>query len=316
MEESPAPSVASVATGDERARLSSLDLDLSAVEVPKASDILAGHLRRQILGGELPEGTLLPVERVLAATTGLSRGTVREALRILEVEGLLEIRRGRSGGSVVRRPGIQPLERSLDGLVRGHRIRLSEVLELRESLEPSAARLAAAKRLDEELEELELLTRRLEEAVDDIDRYLELNLGWHLLVARLSHNTLIHAFMSALSNVIEQGTDFPEINADETRALALAAHRRVVEAIRAGDEERAERAMRRHVHAFRAAVEARLSPEEVTLEDDPPPLATVARPGGDATGAEDGPGPDRLSPAPAGRPSPRGTRRRLAPPPR
>jgi len=309
VEASAGPGAAGTAAGDERGRLSILHLDLAAVEVPKASDILADHLRRQILDGDLPEGTLLPVERVLAATTGLSRGTVREALRILEVEGLLEIRRGRSGGSIVRRPGIQPLERSLQGLVRGRRIRLSEVLELREALEPSAARLAAVKRRDEELEELELLTRRLEESVGDIDRYLELNLGWHLLVARLSHNELIHAFMSALSNVIERGTELPEINADETRALALVAHRRVVDAIRAGDEERAERAMKRHVHAFRAAVEARLSPEEVTLEDGAP-LATVAGPpAGD-------PPRSALSPAREGRPLRPGSRRRGAPPPR
>jgi DNA-binding transcriptional ArsR family regulator len=69
------------------------------LSVPKASDVLADSLRQRILSGELPTGSALPVERELAATTRLSRTAVREALRILEIEGLIEIRPGRSGGS-------------------------------------------------------------------------------------------------------------------------------------------------------------------------------------------------------------------------
>ncbi|MFF0081775.1 FadR/GntR family transcriptional regulator [Streptomyces canus] len=76
----------------------------TTLAVPKASDVLAAEVRERILSGELPEGSALPPERQLVEQTGLSRATVREALRILEVEKLLRIRPGRGGGGVAPPP--------------------------------------------------------------------------------------------------------------------------------------------------------------------------------------------------------------------
>src|ERR1700710_2889310 len=78
---------------------------LSPMHVPKASDVLANELRERILHGDYPEGTALPPERELVVQTSMSRTTVREALRILEVQGLVQIRTGRSGGAFVQKPG-------------------------------------------------------------------------------------------------------------------------------------------------------------------------------------------------------------------
>src|SRR5690606_27239204 len=72
------------------------------IVVPKASDVLAERLRQMILSGQIQPGHQLPAERELVKETSLSRASVREALRILELEGLIETRRGRGGGSVVR----------------------------------------------------------------------------------------------------------------------------------------------------------------------------------------------------------------------
>ena len=72
---------------------------LTPLPVPKASDVLADDLRERILLGEVPEGTALPTERDLVAQTHMSRATVREALRILEVQGLIRIKTGRAGGA-------------------------------------------------------------------------------------------------------------------------------------------------------------------------------------------------------------------------
>ena len=77
--------------------------DILQVNVPKAADVLAGLLRERILRGELPEGTDLPTERDLGEQAGVSRATVREALRILDIEGLIDTRVGRNGGSFVAR---------------------------------------------------------------------------------------------------------------------------------------------------------------------------------------------------------------------
>src|ERR1700686_5915831 len=75
---------------------------LNAVDVPKASDVLARELRERILSGELAEGMALPAERELVKQTQMSRATVREALRILEVQNLVTVRAGRIGGAFVK----------------------------------------------------------------------------------------------------------------------------------------------------------------------------------------------------------------------
>src|SRR3712207_4142903 len=95
---------------------------LEPVLVPRASDILAGKLRDIILSGRIPAGGALPTERELVAQSGLSRASVREALRVLEVEGLILTRVGRSGGSTVTLPGRASVARSLELFVRSQGI--------------------------------------------------------------------------------------------------------------------------------------------------------------------------------------------------
>ena len=92
-------------------------LRLSPIVVPKTSDVLASELRRQILTGVLPPGVSLPAERDLVAQTGLSRGSVRDALRILESESLVITRPGRYGGSVANKPDDESLKRSISSFV-------------------------------------------------------------------------------------------------------------------------------------------------------------------------------------------------------
>src|SRR5664279_4925935 len=112
---------------------------LTPMQVPKASDILADDLRERILRGEFPEGTALPPERELVTQTRMSRTTVREALRILEVQGLVGIRTGRAGGAFVQRPGGESVASSVSLVIRGQHIRMAALMETREALEPSCA---------------------------------------------------------------------------------------------------------------------------------------------------------------------------------
>src|SRR5271166_2410301 len=119
---------------------------LSPVEVPKASDVLAGQLRERTLNGELVEGTPLPAERELVRQTQMSRATVREALRILEVQNLVRVRTGRAGGAYIQRPTTKSMASSVTLMIRGQQIKLVDLMETREALEPFCAELAARKR--------------------------------------------------------------------------------------------------------------------------------------------------------------------------
>ena len=92
------------------------------ITAPKASDVLADALRARIRSGEWPEGLALPTERDLSAQAGLSRTSVREALRMLELDGLIEIRPGRGGGARVRRPAGDELTRQLELFIWGRNI--------------------------------------------------------------------------------------------------------------------------------------------------------------------------------------------------
>lgn len=232
-------------------------LDIKQVNVPKAADVLADILREKILKGELQEGADLPTERHLGEQAGLSRATVREALRILEGEGLIATRVGRNGGSAVARPSSATIERTVGIFIRGQRMRFEAVLETRAAIEPSTARFAARHRTDEDLAELERCHATLEQASrdNDLPAYVKANLEWHVQVVRASHNELLIAFISAVSQSVYVETDVEGFNSIEVRRAVIHAHRKVMEAIRAGDGDAAARRMERHVGAYIADVQ-------------------------------------------------------------
>src|SRR5271163_386696 len=200
---------------------------LKPVDVPKASDVLARELRERILSGELVEGTALPAERELVKQTQMSRATVREALRILEVQNLVRVRAGRAGGAFVQRPTGKSMASSVSLLIRGQKIKLADLMETREALEPFCAELAARKRTNDDLAVL--------------DR------------ANAGHNELLIGFMTALSQAIYTGTHNAAFVDDTVRAVTQRAHRSITTAIRSRDADAASRRMRRHVHSYAKA---------------------------------------------------------------
>lgn len=222
------------------------------MEVPKASDVLANELRERILSGEFPEGTPLPPERELVVQTRMSRTTVREALRILEVQNLIHIKAGRAGGAFVQRPGEESVASSLELLIRGRQIRLTSVHETREAIEPMCAQLAAQHRTAGDLARMEAANAAIAESVG-LDAFLQANVDWHVAVATAGHNEILTGIMMAMSRAIYTVTNNEGFVNDEVRAITVRAHRSVTRAIRERDVEAAVRRMSRHVHAYAAA---------------------------------------------------------------
>ena len=238
-------------------------LDITPVNVPKAADVLAGILREKILGGDLNEGMPLPNERELGSQAGLSRASVREALRILEGEGLISTRAGRNGGSAVLRPTSATIERAVGIFIRGQRIRLEAVLETRSAIEPPSARFAALHRTDADLDAMEQCHVKLQQAsaAGDIPGYVRANLDWHVQVVRASHNELLIAFIAAVSQAIYIDTDLEGFNSVAVRNAVIRAHRRVMDAIQARDGDAAARRMERHVDAYISDLQKPRSPQ-------------------------------------------------------
>jgi GntR family transcriptional repressor for pyruvate dehydrogenase complex len=226
---------------------------LSPMQVPKASDVLADDLRERILRGDFPEGTALPPERELVIQTAMSRTTVREALRILEVQGLVRIKTGRAGGAFIQRPGEESIASTVNLLIRGRQIRMAALLETREAIEPACARLAATYRLDEDLAELDRANGAI--AVEgSLTAFLQANVDWHVAVAVASHNELLNGFMLALSRAIYTATDNQGFVDADVRRATVHSHVAITDAIRDRDPETAVRRMQRHVHAYAEAV--------------------------------------------------------------
>lgn len=211
-------------------------------------------MRERILRGEFTEGTALPTERELVAQTNMSRATVREALRILEVQGLIRVRTGRSGGAFVQHPDGESIASSVDLLIRGRQIRLAALLETREAIEPACAQLAAKYRTDEDLKRLDDANVAISDTSRSLAAFLQANVDWHVGVAIASHNELLTGFMLALSRAIYSSTDNRGFVSTDVRSTTVKAHRSVTAAIRGQDADAAARRMKRHVHSYAEAV--------------------------------------------------------------
>jgi GntR family transcriptional regulator, transcriptional repressor for pyruvate dehydrogenase complex len=227
---------------------------LPPIDVPKASDVLADLLRERILAGDFPEDTALPSERDLVAHAQMSRTTVREAMRILEAQGLIKIKTGRSGGAFVRLPGAENVANTVGMLIKGRRIRMTALLETREGIEPMLAQLAARHRTDADLERLAAANVDMAAQGESLADFLRANLDWHVAVAEASHNELLIGFISALSEAIYLSTDNQRFVSAEVRSQTVRAHEAVTAAIKAQDEAAAVRRMSRHLHEYAASV--------------------------------------------------------------
>ena len=207
---------------------------LGPIRIQKGFESLANVLAEQILDGKIKAGDLLPNERELIAVSGLSRGSVREALRVLETQGLVATKLGRNGGRIATPPGDETFRRSIEFYIRGHAIPLSVLIETVEIFEPNLAMLAAKHRNDQDITALKAAS--------------------HKLMAKASHNLLLigiyEAFAEDLLNPNIEGYISSEIRSAVVRAV-----NHVQDAIIAGDAEAARRRMARHVEAYRASIE-------------------------------------------------------------
>ena len=124
------------------------------VRAPKTAELIASHLRGQIVRGELATGQILPSEGALMEAFGVSRPTLREAFRILETESLINVRRGSRGGARVVAPDVAVAARYVGLLLQVTRTTIADVQQARMVIEPAAAGLLASRRTRADLDDL------------------------------------------------------------------------------------------------------------------------------------------------------------------
>jgi DNA-binding FadR family transcriptional regulator len=234
---------------------------LSRIKVPKSGDVLADRLRQEILTDAYPPGASLPTERELVMATGLSRGSVREALRILETQGLVHTRAGRYGGTTVAQPTNDHLAGHINIYAKGRGLSLSSLVEVRMALEPMVAFLAAKRRTDEDLAKLRGIATRLDSSVEThSDEFLEQNVEWHDALAAASHNELLCAFATSVRGLMFEASRFEIFASEEVRERVRHAHHKILEAIEKGDGDLARRRAEKDIQAYAALLKAALLP--------------------------------------------------------
>ncbi|MFC8762014.1 FadR/GntR family transcriptional regulator [Streptomyces sp. NPDC057193] len=197
------------------------------------SDQVIAELRNQITSGEWPVGSRIPTEPELVEQLGVARNTVREAVRALAHNGLLDIRQG-SGTYVIATSELAGvMHRRFAGSDPRH------VAELRSTLESSAARLAAERRTERDLKQLDALLVRREEAWEsgDAERFVTVDAAFHHAVVAASGNEVLTELYADLGDVLRDWLrdDVGQVLRPENHMD----HARLVEAIRDGDAERA-----------------------------------------------------------------------------
>jgi DNA-binding FadR family transcriptional regulator len=222
---------------------------------PRSSlvDTAANIMREQIAAGHWKVGERIPTEPKLAGMLQVSRGTVREAVKILAFSGLLEVRQG--AGTYLR-----AVCDSDDTLKRLKRASLRDHFEVRCSLEVEAARLAARRRTDEDVVRLHRLLEDCGRRSDHYDNaaFVERDLAFHQALVAVARNPALEElyrwFSAAVSDTIAATfeTDLPEPD--------QSAHRAIVDAIAAGDPDSAEIAVRRFMAPVLAELEMLLAP--------------------------------------------------------
>ncbi|MDT7761635.1 MAG: hypothetical protein QOC63_1055 [Mycobacterium sp.] len=229
---------------------------LSTVHLPKMADIVAGDLRRQIVSGALKEGDPLPPEDQLMEHAGVARTTVREALRILESEGLLVVRRGAGGGARIKAPSVSNVARYIGLVLQAEGATLHDVFDARLMLEaPAAGMLAGAKDRDDIVASLR---RALDQEEAVLDEPVELSHAYgrfHNLIVQLSGSQTFEVLTSVSNRLIQVQADRymrAEAAQPDRRVasdLAHRAHIHFVELVAAGAAQDAEELWRKHLAA-------------------------------------------------------------------
>ena len=215
------------------------------------SDELAASLLQDILKGAYPGGSLLPPETVLASQWGMSRLTVREAVKILQNKSVLTVRQG-SGTQINPVDDWSPLDPTLL-LARfrhnsGDRELPKKFIEARRLVEVGVAEIAAGRRTDEDLSALESALARMRSAskAADVPLFVEADILFHQIVLDAAGNNFVSALFDPLKQILQVTRQQTSSHAP-IRRHAITHHGRILEALRDGDPDRARKAMSDHM---------------------------------------------------------------------
>jgi GntR family transcriptional regulator, transcriptional repressor for pyruvate dehydrogenase complex len=220
------------------------EVSFTAVRKKRLFEDVARQVQQLIVDGVLNPGDLLPPERQLAERFGVSRNSVRDAIRVLELTGLVVARQGE--GNVVADVSTETLVAPIALLLLRKRELVAELIDVRKLLEPGLAARAAVNASDEQIAHLESILRRQREKALRGESTIEEDSEFHYGIALAARNSVVLKVLDVLMDLLRE-TRARSLQVEGRLDRSLAGHRRVLEAIKRHDAAAAERAVRRHL---------------------------------------------------------------------
>ena len=221
------------------------------VRTPKAAVVIAQTLRRLIVDGHLKEGDFLPNEPQLMEQYAVGRATLREAVRLLEAERLVEVRRGARTGARIRIPGPESVARPAGLLLQVSGATFADVMAARAGIDPVAVHLLAQKRTPRDLHELESILAEDIPAAHNSGQLPDTIALFHLRLVELSGNATLSMIAAMLYEITERHSASRSTRrhklAQADYETMLSTYRDLIDLIRAGESDLAETHWRRHM---------------------------------------------------------------------
>jgi len=214
--------------------------------VNRISQNIVEQIRETIISGRLKPGDRLPSEKDLSVEFGVSKASLREALRALEALGMLEVKQGMGGGAFVTEVDLETARNNMFNYIFFQNPSIGEFTQLRTFIEPPVAEIAALKCTQADLDYLEDNLNRTREKMDSVPFYYELDTKFHHRIAQISGNRLICFVIDSLKNAIVQIKLQLELDRDFSIQV-YKAHMRLFDALRKRDPELARAEMHRHI---------------------------------------------------------------------
>lgn len=226
-------------------------VELAPVKRSRLYEHIVEQIRTLIRDGRWGPGAQLPSERDLAERLRVSRTSVREALRVLEMQGVLETRQG--GGTFVRATDTEALVAPLAAAILQGRRELAQILEVRELVEPGIARAAAERARPEHIAELDRLLDRQAECIARGESFVDADTAFHATLAAAADNAILDRLHSIILDLLRESRESYLYSADRPQR-SLRGHQAILAAVRAHDPDAAWQAALSHISEVRDGI--------------------------------------------------------------
>jgi len=226
----------------------------------KAYQVIVDQITEYFLNGALQPGEKLPTERELASRFHVSRTSVREALRKLEIKGIIEIKQG--SGSFIKSSERHSIGEELSStILKTEKKLVYEMLELRQTLEVECAFLASQRATSEDLARIGQALEMMDQVKNDVELGIQADLSFHMNIVLATHNTIFAQLFQTLSEHMQDTirvTRTERLKNVERTQETIDEHKEIYLAIAAGDAIQARQLMEKHIKQIRRELTASL----------------------------------------------------------